>query len=441
MPVVIVVGVQWGDEGKGKVVDYLTEDADLVVRFQGGDNAGHTVVVEGKKTALRLIPSGILRPTSRCLLASGVVVNPRSLLDEFASLSEAGIEVTPERFGIAGEVQLIMPYHREVDRAREESRVSGKIGTTGKGIGPAYEDAVSRSGIRLIDLFNPKRLESLVRTNCAAKAKYLQQVLGVAPEFEADSMLQSLKEMGEVLKPYLANVSLEVWKAEREGKFVVFEGAQGCLLDINHGTYPFVTSSSTVSGFACASAGIGPRSISKVIGICKAYCTRVGSGPFPTEDSGADGETLRRVGVEFGTVTGRPRRCGWFDSVAVRKAIRLNGIESIVLTKLDVLSGFDTVKIATQYTADGRVIDELPACADEVEGFVPVYEELPGWTEDIGKVRRFEDLPLTAQKFIRRIEVLTECSIGGFSVGPGREQTIVLDERLYCSSKASATKN
>ena len=426
MPVVIVVGVQWGDEGKGKVVDYLTERANLVVRFQGGNNAGHTVIVDGKKTALRLIPSGILRSGTRCLLAAGVVVDPRGLLDELASLEQMGVSVTPERLGIAGEVSLILGYHKAIDQERERFLQGGKIGTTGKGIGPAYEDSVSRFGIRLADLFSPAHLTSLVQRNVQLKNSYLASVLNSELRFDADEILGELRELAEQLRPYVTNVSAEVDRAIKAGSYVVFEGAQGCLLDISHGTYPFVTSSNTVAGYACVSAGFGPRHVDSVLGLCKAYSTRVGSGPFPTEDSSEVGDRLRSVGKEFGTVTGRPRRCGWFDVMAVQRAVRLNGIDSLIVTKLDVLSGIPTVKLGTGYKLNGAQLDDIPVVAADTEAITASYEELPGWNEDIGAVRRFEDLPATAQRFLRRVEELVGCRIGGFSVGPEREQTIIM---------------
>jgi adenylosuccinate synthase len=430
MPVVIAVGVQWGDEGKGKVVDYLTEKANLVVRFQGGNNAGHTLVVSGQKTALQLIPSGILRKDTRCLLASGVVLNPFALLEEIDGLAKVGIEVTPERLGIAGEVQLILPYHQAIDIGREVKRQGGKIGTTGRGIGPAYEDAVSRYGIRLIDLFNSKQLKELIDRNVTIKNQYLESVLQSAERFHSDEIYTSLQKLANRIKPYLTNVSIEVESAVKAKQYIVFEGAQGCLLDINQGTYPYVTSSNTLSGYACVSAGFSPRDVDYIVGICKAYCTRVGSGPFPTEDFGEEGEKLRARGKEFGTVTGRPRRCGWFDVLAVRQALRLNGINSLVLTKLDVLSGYSKLKIGISYLLDGRSIDSLPASASDIDRVEVQYEEVDGWAEDISHVRSYDELPQAAKNFISRIEELTNCSVGGFSIGPEREQTIIRDSFL-----------
>lgn len=432
MPVAVVVGVQWGDEGKGKVVDYLTERAHLVVRFQGGNNAGHTVIVDGKKTALRIIPSGILRESSRCLLASGVVLDPEVLLQELRSLDETGIKVTPERLGIAGEIALILPYHRAIDKERETEREvsNSQIGTTGKGIGPAYEDSVSRNGIRVADLADPVRLKELVERNVAAKNKYLKGVLDSETQFDAEEVYAELMTFQPHIVPFITNVSAELARAKLSDQYVMFEGAQGSLLDIHHGTYPYVTSSSTIAGFACASAGFSPRHIDCIFGICKAYATRVGEGPFPTEDHGDQGSKMREVGKEFGTVTGRPRRCGWFDVVAVKKAIRLNGIDSLILTKLDVLSGFKKIKVGIHYLLDGRPIDDLPISRADYSKVEVFYEELDGWDEDITGVRSYEELPETTKAFMSRINELTEVEIGGFSVGPDRSQTIVVSETL-----------
>lgn len=425
MPVAIVVGIQWGDEGKGKVVDYLTDRARLVVRFQGGDNAGHTVVVEGHKTALQLIPSGILREDTRCLLSSGVVLNPFSLRDEIKSLEDVGVKVSKERLGIAGEVQLIMPYHRGLDTTREENVSNRQIGTTKKGIGPAYEDMVSRTGIRFIDLFDSERLKSLLKRNSEFKNHYLKDVLGSDLQFDADELYEELAPLAEQFKPYLANVSEEVNDAISKKDYLMFEGAQGCLLDILHGTYPYVTSSNTVAGYACASAGFGPSHVDQVIGICKAYSTRVGGGPFPTEDFTEEGDLLRKNGHEFGTVTGRPRRCGWLDVMAVKRAVRLNGVTALILTKLDVLSGFDKIKIATGYKHNGAELTDIPPSCEETEKIEPVYEELPGWSEDITGVRDLSELPDTTKNFIKRVEDLVSCPVEGFSVGPDRAQTII----------------
>lgn len=430
MPFVIVIGVQWGDEGKGKVVDYLTERANLVVRFQGGNNAGHTVIIEGQKTALKLIPSGIMRPSTRCLLASGVVLDPQAILSEIESLRSVGIKVTPERLGIAGEVTLILPYHKAVDAERERNLAGAKIGTTGKGIGPAYEDSVSRYAIRLADLFDSAHLKGLLDRNVKEKNAYLKEVLGSPLQFDSKSLFDELEQYAAELQPYVANVSMEVAEARANNEYVVFEGAQGCLLDINHGTYPYVTSSHTLAGFACVSAGFGPRESDLVLGICKAYATRVGSGPFPTEDSGPAGEKLREIGREFGTVTGRPRRCGWFDAAAVRRAVRLNGIDALVITKLDVLTGFKKIKIGMEYKLDGKSVDDFPVLVRESERIETIFEEMPGWDEDLGKVRSFDELPRRTKDFLQRIEALVGCKIGGISVGPERSQTIIMDQKV-----------
>jgi adenylosuccinate synthase len=430
MPTVVIVGVQWGDEGKGKVVDYLTEDAHLVVRFQGGNNAGHTVIVDGQKTALKLIPSGILREKTRCLIASGVVVDPDALLEEIQSLREVGIEVSPERLGIAGEVCLILPYHKEIDAQREARLASSKIGTTGKGIGPAYEDAAARSTIRIADLFDDARLSALVDRHVEHKNKYLKGVLGCETQFDPAEVLGKLKEFAGIIKPHVANVSLEIARAQEADHFIVFEGAQGTLLDINHGTYPYVTSSHTLSGFACASGGCGPKQIDSVLGICKAYTTRVGSGPFPTEDTGAEGDRMRDVGKEFGTVTQRPRRCGWFDAVSVRKTIRLNGTDSLIITKLDVLSGIKELHLCTSYEIDSQTLEDVPVIAEDLARVQPVYEQVSGWQEDITGVRSLEELPPAARHYLERIEELVGVEVSGFSVGPDRVQTIITNKKI-----------
>ena len=430
MSVVIVVGAQWGDEGKGKVVDFLTEQANLVVRFQGGNNAGHTVVVGGKKTALHLIPSGILHPKTRCLIAANVVLDPFVLLEEMKKLADNQVEVTPARLGIAAETQLILPYHRAIDVAREERASKAKIGTTGRGIGPAYEDAIGRFGVRMADLFDEQHLRSLLERNVEAKNNYLEGVLASPQRFDTATLFAQLLEIRERLGSYVANVSEEVDEAIRRGDRLLFEGAQGTLLDISHGTYPYVTSSNTIAASACVSAGFGPSRVDRVVGICKAYTTRVGSGPFPTEDLGADGDVLRTTGHEFGTTTGRPRRCGWFDAVAVRRAVRLNGIDSTIITKLDVLSGFERIKIGCGYTVNGKAVSDLPPTWHEIEQIKVKYEEVPGWKEDIGGARSFAELPKAAQNYLKHLEELIRCSIDGFSVGADRAQTIITSQKL-----------
>ncbi len=429
MPITVVVGAQWGDEGKGKVVDYLTEKASLVVRFQGGNNAGHTVIVDGKKTALRLIPSGILRPDTRCLLASGVVLDPWGFKSEVELLRENGIEVNPERLGIASEVSLVLPYHIKIDQSREIRKGKKKIGTTGKGIGPCYEDVSSRVGIRLGDLKNLELLQEKIERNVKNKSAYLNKVLEVQ-DFDFSNLFEELKDVSEFILPFITDVSLEVDSAQKQNKFIMFEGAQGTLLDVDHGTTPFVTSSHTIAGYAAVSAGIGPQKIDHIIGIAKAYCTRVGSGPFPSEDFDSDGDTLREVGKEFGTVTGRPRRCGWFDVVAMRKAVRINGIDSLVVTKLDVLDSFEKIKVLTSYELDGKEIKEMPSTADELLRVKQNYIEMPGWKQSLEQIKSLDELPAECKDFLEKIKELVECEISGFSVGPDRNQTVIYSNEL-----------
>ena len=430
MPVLVCLGVQWGDEGKGKLVDYLTETASLVVRFQGGSNAGHTLVVDGKKTALRLTPSGILRPTSRCLLAAGVVIDPEVLKAEFESLQAAGVEVSPNRIGIAAEAHLVLPYHQAIDEERENFLGDAKIGTTKKGIGPAYEDVVSRFGIRFSDLRNLDKLRDLVRRNVEMKNKTLKAVFNSDQQFSEETIFNMLVKYGKFFIPYLTDVSCEIADAREKKQVVIFEGAQGSLLDIYHGTYPNVTSSSTLAGFACVSAGFAPNHIDFVLGVCKAYATRVGSGPFPTEDLTSVGDQLREVGKEYGTVTKRPRRCGHFDAVAAARTARLNGINGLFITKLDVLTGQKTVKLGVAYQVGGQKLRHFPTSCEELSEVQVVYEELPGWEEDLGHVKTLSELPANAAKFLTRISEVTKTPIVGFSVGPDREQTIVTSEEL-----------
>jgi len=429
MPAIIVLGAQWGDEGKGKVIDYLTEKAQYVVRFQGGNNAGHTVIVDGKKTALRIIPSGILRESTRCLLASGIVLDPEVFSAEVSELESNGIRITPERLGIAAEISLVLPYHRAVDIEQERLRekYGRQIGTTGKGIGPAYEDMVSRNGIRVYDLLNFDRLYELIKSNVAVKNSYLKHVLESEIQFNAEEIFNNLKSQAKLIIPLITNVSMELARAKLDESLIMFEGAQGSLLDIHHGTYPYVTSSCLVSGYACASSGFSPKNIDRILGITKAYATRVGSGPFPSEDLGAEGDKMREVGKEFGTVTGRPRRCGWLDVVALRKAIRINGIESLLVTKLDVLTGFSKIKIATHYLLNGNPIEDLPVSAYDCEKIETHYQEFDGWKEDITAVRDYKDLPQTTKTFIEKLSELSGVPITGFSVGPDRNQTIITD--------------
>jgi adenylosuccinate synthase len=422
---VAIIGAQWGDEGKGKVVDLFTHQADVVVRFQGGNNAGHTLVVDGKKTVLHLIPSGALHPQKLCVIGNGVVIDPEVLIEEIESLKAQGHLPDDAMLRISEEAHLIMPYHKAIDQARERLRGEGMIGTTGRGIGPAYEDKVARVGIRFIDLLEEETFQEKLRRNIEEKNIYLRAILK-EKTLDFLEIHDGYAGYRDKLKPYVTNTSLLLDQQIRAGKKVMFEGAQGTLLDVDHGTYPFVTSSSTVSGNVCSGSGVGPRQIHQVIGISKAYTTRVGSGPFPTELLGTEGETLRREGVEFGATTGRSRRCGWLDTVAVRHAVRINGITGLALTKLDVLTGFATIPICTAYRFNGQTIAEFPASLKTLQGVEPVYETMPGWTQPITGVTEFCHLPATAQRYVKRIEELLETELILVSVGPEREQTVVL---------------
>jgi adenylosuccinate synthase len=424
MSSIVIVGAQWGDEGKGKIVDVLTERADWVVRFQGGNNAGHTIVVDGVKTALSLLPSGILRPHVKCLLGAGVVLNPSVLLSEIDRVRAAGAEISPKRLVIDRDAHLVLDYHILVDKARELVRGAGKIGTTGRGIGPAYEDRSQRSGIRCADLLTPGRMRERVRAHVEEKNKLLKYVLDSKAHVDFDELWTRLEQEAEILAPFVGNGSRLIFDALRKGERVIFEGAQGVLLDQVHGTYPFVTSSSTIAGSATIGVGVGPKMIDSVLGIAKAYCTRVGEGPFPTEMLGDLGDEVRKKGHEFGTVTGRPRRCGWFDVVAMRRAIRTSGIDSIILTKLDVLSGLPTLKLCTSYSRGTEVVDDLPPSSEDYDGLEAEYLEVPGWAEDISGARTWDALPKNVRTFVETLSGLLECPVSFVSVGPGREATI-----------------
>jgi len=420
---VVVIGTQWGDEGKGKVVDWLTDHAQAVVRFQGGHNAGHTLVIGGRKTVLHLIPSGILRDGVTCFIGNGVVLSPEALLAEIVELEGAGVDVR-SRLKISEACPLILPYHVAIDVARETARGAAKIGTTGRGIGPAYEDKVARRALRLRDLLVPDRFESKLAELLDYHNFVLTKYLNAPPVDEAQVRDQALKLAPE-LAPLAADVPRALYEAHRAGRNILFEGAQGSLLDIDHGTYPFVTSSNCVAGAAAAGAGVGPAMLHYVLGITKAYTTRVGSGPFPTELDNAVGEHLRERGNEFGATTGRPRRCGWFDGAALKRSIQINGVSGLCITKLDVLDGMDEVKLCTGYELDGELSDLLPAGAEDAARCEPVYEDLPGWSESTVGVRRFEDLPKNARAYLERIEALCEISVDMISTGPDRAETIV----------------
>ncbi len=428
---VIIVGAQWGDEGKGKVVDLYTEFADVVVRFGGGANAGHTLVVGDQKLITHLIPSGVLRGRGkRCVLAGGMVIDPKTLLEEIAELKSRGLLQDDKDLVISTAAHVILPEHREVDRLRELGK--NAIGTTKRGIGPAYEAKMARRGVRMIDLIHPERLKELLLRSREELAQYIAERGGTFTPLEQE--LEESLAYGQKIKRYFTDTSSYVHQEMTRGRHVLFEGAQGALLDIDHGTYPFVTSSSTIAAGACTSCGIGPTSIDAVIGIAKAYTTRVGGGPFPTELGGENatvsdaalGEQLRKVGHEYGSTTGRPRRCGWLDVAALRLAARWNGMSGIALTKLDVLSKMKRVKICVGYKVNGREMSELPCDINEIEGAQPIYEELEGWDADTTSARDFESLPTAAQRYVRRIEALVGVDIGLISVGPARAETIMI---------------
>lgn len=430
MSTLVVVGVQWGDEGKGKVVDFLAQEADIVVRFQGGNNAGHTLVVDGEKTVLHLVPSGVLHMGKVCVIGNGVVIDPQVLTDEIAALQKRGYLCAEGLLKISEAAHLIMPYHKAIDLARERLRGKGKIGTTGRGIGPAYEDKMARVGIRFIDLLDEGVFRESLARNLKEKNFYLRAILREKP-LSYQEIFDQYCSLRECLKGYVTNTSLYLHQEIVRGRKVLFEGAQGTMLDVDHGTYPYVTSSNTVAGAVCTGAGVAPQQINAVIGISKAYTTRVGSGPFPTELTGAEGEKLQRNGGEFGATTGRPRRCGWFDAVEVRTAARLNGLYGLALTKIDVLTGFDTVKICTAYEYEGVRYDEVPASARVLEHLTPVYEELPGWQERLTSVRSLEALPPHARRYVGRVAELVGVPIKMVSVGAGREETILMRHSFF----------
>lgn len=423
----VIVGAQWGDEGKGKVVDILTRKADMVVRFQGGNNAGHTLVVDGQKYALRLVPSGVLHSGKVGVIANGVVIDPDVLLEEIDTLTGRGLSVTPDVLKISEKAHVIMPYHRALDLAREGLRGEAKIGTTGRGIGPAYEDKASRIGLRMGDLWNldsfrEKARAAMLEKSCLLKNFYKVETPAI------DEIMASAKVWRERLLPYLADTRRVVQKSIDEGRHILFEGAQGVHLDIDHGSYPYVTSSNPVAGSVTTGVGLAPQKIEGVMALVKAYSTRVGSGPFPTELSGSAGEFLRKQGAEFGTVTGRPRRCGWLDAVAVKTSVELCGADHLAVTKLDVLSGLSELKIATHYMLDGEKIDFIPSDVKDFDRCQPVYETWPGFFNDVSKAKKMEDLPDAARRYLDRLRQLCGAPLGLVSVGPDREQTIMLHE-------------
>ncbi|GAB4338814.1 MAG: adenylosuccinate synthase [Desulfobulbaceae bacterium] len=428
MASVVVVGTQWGDEGKGKIVDLLTRYADCIVRFQGGNNAGHTLVVGGKQYIFHIIPSGILYEEKTCMIGNGVIIDPGVLLQEIDELADNGLPVTPERLMISENAHLIMPYHKSVDLAREASLSKGKkIGTTGRGIGPCYMDKVGRFGIKVGDMLDPGLFEEKLKFNIEEKNHLLTNRFG-AETVSFDQVRAEFEVYAERLAPYVGNVSVTLDEARKNGRHILFEGAQGTQLDIDHGTYPFVTSSNTIAGNACIGSGFGPVHIDAVIGILKAYTTRVGEGPFPTELPEGDpvGDRLQSKGGEFGATTGRRRRCGWLDAVVASDAVRLNGLTGLAITKLDVLSGQPVLKIARSYQVDGEEFSCMPGNIRQTSRVTPVYEEMEGWEEEIAGVRDYSDLPAAARDYIRRIEDITGVEPVIVSVGPDREETLLL---------------
>jgi len=421
---VVVVGTQWGDEGKGKVVDWLTDHVQGVVRFQGGHNAGHTLIINGKRTVLRLIPSGIMRPGVLCYIGNGVVLSPDALLDEIGELEDAGVEVS-SRLRLSEACPLILPYHVAIDRAREARQGAGKIGTTGRGIGPAYEDKVARRALRVQDLFQPARFAERIEDILDYHNFVLTRYFGVEP-VDCAAVRDAALALAPRIKPLVADVPRLLDEAQRAGKKLLFEGAQGALLDVDHGTYPYVTSSNCVAGAAAAGAGVGPQCLDYVLGITKAYSTRVGSGPFPTELFDEAGRHLADRGKEFGSVTGRPRRCGWFDAAALKRSIQINGVSGLCVTKLDVLDGFESIKLGIGYRVDGKMLDILPLGAAELEGCEAVYEELPGWVGSTSGIRTLDGLPANARAYLERVADVCQVPIDLISTGPDRNETIVL---------------
>jgi adenylosuccinate synthase len=424
---VVVVGAQWGDEGKGKIVDWLSERADVIARFQGGHNAGHTLVIDGKVYKLNALPSGVVRGGKLSVIGNGVVLDPWHLISEIAKIHEQGVEITPETMMVAENTPLILPIHGELDRAREEAASKGtKIGTTGRGIGPAYEDKVGRRSVRVADLADEKTLETRV-DRALEHHNALRRGLGIE-EVDRDALLTKLKEIAPDVLQYAAPVWKVLNEKRKAGKRILFEGAQGALLDIDFGTYPFVTSSNVIAGQAATGVGMGPGAIDFVLGIVKAYTTRVGEGPFPTELLDDDGQRLGERGREFGTVTGRKRRCGWFDAALLRQTCATSGMNGIALTKLDVLDGFETLKICVAYDLDGERLEYLPTAAELQARCVPIYEEMPGWSESTEGARSWAELPANAIKYVRRVEELIDCPVALLSTSPEREDTILVTD-------------
>ena len=427
MSAFIVLGAQWGEEGKGKMTDYLAENADVVVRFQGGNNAGHTVVVGEKEYKLHLIPSGILYNDKLNVIGNGVVLDPKALFEEISYLESLGVDITPDRLIISDRAHVIMPYHRVLDGIKERARGNKDIGTTGKGIGPSYTDKMERSGIRVCDLIHKEVFEENLKETLEIKNKIITEVFG-EKALDYNEIYNEYLGYAEKLRPFVKDISVIVNKKIKEGREVLFEGAQGTLLDIDYGTYPYVTSSSTIAGGVCIGAGVGPTAITNAVGIAKAYTTRVGKGPFPTELLDKTGDWIREKGHEFGVTTGRARRCGWLDLVILKTSARVSGLTSFAVTKIDTLAGLDTLKVCTGYRLNGEIIDYVPASLEDLAKCEPIYEEFEGWDDSIANARCYEDLPENAIKYLKKIEDFTETKVSIVSVGPKRDQTMMISE-------------
>ena len=428
-----MIGAQWGDEGKGKITDLLSRSADVVVRSQGGVNAGHTVVVAEKTFKLHLIPSGILYPNTECIIGSGTVIDPQVLIEEIEQLKALG--VTVDNLYISQTAHITMPYHRKIDRASEESRGEYKIGTTGRGIGPTYADKSERTGIRVLDLMNSEQLHKQLGWTIDYKNVILEKLYNLPP-LDSEKVIEEYLKYAEYLKPFVIDSSLKIYEAVKEKKNILFEGAQGTLLDLDHGTYPYVTSSNPIAGGACVGAGVGPTTIDRVIGVAKAYTTRVGEGPFPTELNDRVGQLLGDLGAEFGTTTGRRRRCGWFDAVIGRYAVRINGLDCLAITKLDVLDELEEIKVCVAYEIDGETCNHFPTNASQFANCKPVYETLPGWQESTTRCRSLSDLPTNALNYLKYLAELMKVPIAIVSVGPGRDRTIIVEDPIHGPKRA-----